>query len=172
MNTIDNNLELPELDLMNINSENLNFDIKEYPEQNVVIVNKKDNLLYQYIDCCIGSSGSHYDIALTIHEILKNNYRYIGNKTWQYLDKEKNVWLNDDKNEKLKTDIKTIVCDQFIFRSLYWDERSKEKDIAINVSLDHQLRSAKLLQCSYKLKDNKFILLILKEAKQLFDYND
>lgn len=169
MDSLDNNLESLDLDLKNINTKKLNFDIEEH---NDVIVNKNENLLYEYIDCCIGSSGSHYDIALTIHEVLKNDYRYIGNKTWQYLNKKTNIWENDDKNEKLKTDIKTIVCDQFITRSLYWAERSKEKNIAINVSLDHQLRSAKLLQYSYKLKDNKFILLILKEAKQLFDFNE
>ena len=134
--------------------------------------NKNEMLILQYIDCCIGSSGSHYDIALTIYQILKNDYRYIGNNIWQNFNKNTNIWENDDKNKKIKYDIKSIVCEKFISRSLYWIEKSKEKDISTNVSLDHQLRSAKLLQCSYKLKDDKFILVILKEAKELFDYNE
>ena len=163
MDNNDLNIDLNNLDLNNINTPNEEL----HKNDNINI-----NLVLQYIDCCIGSSGSHYDIALTMHEILKDSYRYIGNKTWQHFNKDNKIWENDDKNDKLKIDIKSKICDQFILRSLYWAERSKDKDIAANVSFDHQLRSAKLLQCSYKLKDNKFILLILKEAKQLFNYND
>lgn len=150
----------------------MNNNLVMYNELDNIDHNNHENLLLQYIDCCIVSSGSHYDIAVTIYQILKNNYRYIGNKTWQYYNKNSNTWENDDKSKNFKNDIKTIVCDHFISRSLYWAEKSKEKDIANNISLDHQLRSAKLLQCSYKLKDNKFILVILKEAKELFDYNE
>jgi hypothetical protein len=150
----------------------VNIDDKSDSDDDNDIIDEKINTINQYIDCCIGSNCSDYDIALTIYEILKNKYRYIGNRVWQYYDDDKNIWINDDKTLRLKSDIKNIVCDKFLTRSLYWIEKSKQKNIATNISLDHQLRSARLLQCCYKLKDNKFILILLKEAKQLFCYNE
>lgn len=139
---------------------------------NDVIINKNDDLVSQYIDCCIGSNGSHYDIALVIHETFKDKYRYIGNKVWKYWNENEKEWIIDDKCDKLKNDIKFEICNLFINRSIYWDNKSKDKNITNNISIDHQLRAIRLLQCSYKIKDNKFISHVIKEAKQLFDHND
>ena len=131
--------------------------------------NIDNKLINDYIDCCIGTNGSHYDISLTIYEILKNDYRYIGNKNWEYYDISDNIWKIDDKIIKFKFDIKNIVANYFVTRSLYWEEKSKVNNI--NISIDNQLRATKLLQYSYKLKDDKYILSIIKEAKQLFISN-
>lgn len=168
---IDNDNDIDKI-ISIINIVNIDNDTDSDDIENDINDENNKNIINQYIDCCIGSNCSHYDISLTIYEILKDKYRYIGNKIWQYYDIEKNIWINDEKTDRLKCDIKNIVCDHFLTRSLYWIEKSKEKDIATNISLDHQLRSARLLQCCYKLKDNKFILILLKEAKQLFCYND
>jgi hypothetical protein len=147
---------------MNLNISNINNDNNNIQENN-------DKLINQYIDCCIGTHGSHYDISLTIFEILKNKYRYIGSNNWEYFDNISNKWLIDDKIDRFKYDIRNIVSNYFVTRSIYWDEKSKEDAGNINISIDHQLRSVRLLQCSLKLKDNKYILTLIKEAKQLFN---
>lgn len=132
-----------------------------------------DNILInQYIDCCIGTNGSHYDISLTIYEILKNKYRYIGTNNWEYYDYCDDIWKTDDKNDRFKYDIRNIVSNYFIERSIYWDKKSKEEKDNCNISIDHQLRSVRLLQYSLKLKDNKYILTIIKEAKELFIFQN
>jgi hypothetical protein len=104
-----------------------------------------------------------------VFEILKNKYRYIGSNNWEYYDNIANTWLIDDKIDRFKYDIRNIVANYFVTRSIYWDEKSKENSNNINISIDHQLRSVRLLQCSLKLKDNKYILTLIKEAKQLFN---
>ena len=58
---------------------------------NIVTINN-------YIDCCIGSNGSHYDISLVIYEIIKENYKYIGNNIWQYNNHDN--WIVDIKNQQ------------------------------------------------------------------------
>lgn len=124
------------------------------------------NLINRYIDCCIGSNGSHYDISLVIYEILKDKYRYLGNNIWNY--KNQNEEWVIDINNNLKNDIKSVVINYFLNRSNYWTEESKISDI--NLSIDNQIKSIRILEYSNKLKDEKFLKDILKEIKQFFLY--
>ena len=123
------------------------------------------DIINNYIDCCIGSNGSHFDISLVIYNILKDEYRYIGNNIWEY--KNNDDWLIDEKNVRLKYSIKTTVNNFFIERSKYWIEKTNDNDI--NIEIDNKLKSLKILQFSNKLKDDKFILQIIKEVKQFYD---
>lgn len=123
------------------------------------------SLLEQYIDCCI-INGSHYDIALASVEILKGKFRYIGNKNWEYIN-DANEWILDDKKKNLKYAFKTIVCSAFIRRSIFWEEKSIEDENDVNLFIDDRFRSNKLLMISSKLKDDKYILTIIKECRQL-----
>lgn len=123
------------------------------------------NIIEKYIDCCI-INGSHYDVALACVEVLKTNYRYIGNNLWEYID-DLHQWHVDEKQAKLKHDIKTKVCNAFVERALYWENMSSV-DHDINLSIDAKFRSNKLLIISSKLKDDKYILTIIKESKQFF----
>ena len=123
------------------------------------------DIINNYIDCCIGSNGSHFDISLVIYNILKDEYRYIGNNIWEY--KNNDDWLIDEKNVRLKYSIKSTVNNFFIERSKYWIEKTNDNDI--NIEIDNKLKSLKILQFSNKLKDDKFILQIIKEVKQFYD---
>jgi len=123
------------------------------------------DIINNYIDCCIGSNGSHYDISLVIYNILKDDYRYIGNNMWEY--KNNDDWLVDEKNVRLKYSIKSTVNNFFIERSKYWIEKTNDNDI--NIEIDNKLKSLRILQFSNKLKDDKFILQIIKEVKQFYD---
>lgn len=128
------------------------------------------------IDTCI-LNNTHYDIANVVYKFLKDKHRYTDN-TWEYLkaadatdadaaeaDAAEAVWETDANSERFIYSIRTIVCRAFTKRSLYWldikdDERYPDTEIISN----------KLLNISSKLKDNKYICVLIKECKQFFVY--
>jgi len=119
------------------------------------------------IDSCIASKGVHYDVAKVIYELIKNKYIYNPDKNiWYYYND--NILLIDNKQEKLKQEIKSNVINAFILRGTYWDDTAnKEQDI--NIKLHNQLNSFTLFQIANKLKDNKYLNNIIKELKQFFN---
>jgi hypothetical protein len=127
------------------------------------------NDINNHIDICV-SNNLHYDIALVCYKCLKDKHRYVSktsnasktdNNTWEYLTNA--VWTTDVNNKQLIYSIRTIVCSAFTKRSLYWeDERDNER------YPDTSVIASKLLQISSKLKDNKYILVLIKECKQFF----
>lgn len=127
------------------------------------------------IDTCI-LNNTHYDIANVVYKFLKDKHRYTDN-TWEYLKdadataateaatEAVEVWETDANSERLIYSIRTIVCRAFTKRSLYWldikdDDRYPDTEIISN----------KLLNISSKLKDNKYICVLIKECKQFFVY--
>lgn len=120
-----------------------------------------------YIDRC-NVDFTHYDIAMIVHKVFKHMYRFIGNKQWEYFDLKDKTWIIDDKNKKLKFDIKTIICDLFTTRSLYWFEQSTQYN-DINSDIFAKIMSDKMLKISDKLKDDKYISVVIKEAACFFD---
>ena len=130
------------------------------------------------IDTCI-LNNTHYDIANVVYKFLKDKHRYTDN-TWEYLKdadataatdaateaaEAAEVWETDANSERLIYSIRTIVCRAFTKRSLYWldikdDDRYPDTEIISN----------KLLNISSKLKDNKYICVLIKECKQFFVY--
>jgi len=130
---------------------------------------KEIESLNKYIDACIFNS-THYDIAFVAHKHLKDKHRYVKNNTWEYLaDTE---WIADIKNQHLAYSIRTIVCSAFTQRSLYWANAKDAKDDSNypdnSKYPDIELISNKLLLISLKLKENKYISILIKECKQFF----
>ena len=115
----------------------------------------------KYIDACIFNS-SHYDIAYVIYIYLKDKHRYIKNNTWEYLNSS-SEWIADINNEQITYSIRTIVCTAFTERSLYWANMKTDPKYQ-----DTELISNKLLIICSKLKDNKYISILIKECKQFF----
>jgi hypothetical protein len=125
-------------------------------------------VITKYIDMCIFNS-SHYDIANVVYKYLKDKHRYVENNTWEYFktnaDTEgpEGTWEIDINNKQLIYSIRTTVCSAFTDRSLYWAD-VKNSD----VYPDTEIISIKLLNISSKLKDNKYICVLIKECKQFF----
>lgn len=134
------------------------------------------NDINNHIDMCV-SNNSHYDIALVCYKCLKDKHRYgsndsngsngsnHNNNTWEYstTTAATTKWTTDVNSKQLIYSIRTIVCRAFTLRAMYWeDARDNEKypDTAVIAS--------KLLQISSKLKDNKYISVLIKECKQFF----
>jgi len=124
-------------------------------------MNSYDNVNNKFIDACIFNS-SHYDIAYVIYIFLKDKHRYIKNNTWEYLN-SLSEWVIDINNQQLIYSIRTIVCSAFTQRSLYWANMKSDTKYQ-----DTEIISNKLLIISSKLKDNKYISMLIKECKQFF----
>ena len=138
------------------------------------------------LDACI-SNNSHFDIANVIHYYLKDKHRYAENNVWEYLKTDattkKQSWELDVVNKEFMYSIKTIVCRAFTVRSLYWAnvnndgcESGDGSESGVSGSggssssdyPDTEMISLKLLNISSKLKDNKYISVLIKECKQFF----
>lgn len=126
------------------------------------------------LDACI-SNNSHFDIANVIHHYLKDRHRYAENNVWEYLKTDattkKQSWELDVDNKEFMYSIKTIVCKAFTVRSLYWANVNNDGgDGSVSGSdyPDTEMISLKLLNISSKLKDNKYISVLIKECKQFF----
>jgi hypothetical protein len=122
-----------------------------------------------HIDMCIFNS-THYDIACVVHKCLKGRHRYANTNIWEYLKSSEDgkssksgEWVIDKNAEELTYAIKTKVCNAFTKRSLYWGD-IKECD----KYPDTEVISMKLLQISSKLKDNKYISILIKESRLFF----
>jgi hypothetical protein len=128
------------------------------------------NDINNHIDMCV-SNNLHYDIALVCYKCLKDKHRYgsngsnDNNNTWEYstTTAATTKWTTDVNSKQLIYSIRTIVCRAFTLRAMYWeDARDNEK------YPDTGVIASKLLQISSKLKDNKYISVLIKECKQFF----
>ena len=95
--------------------------------------------------------NNHYEISKYIYNIIKDRLKY--NENWFYLNQE-GQWIQDTSLVKLKTEIMTTVVNDIIKKSIdfiYDDYKSRQ-----------------LIALSIKLKDNKYIKLIISELKQFY----
>ena len=124
-----------------------------------------NNSLNEYIDICICSNGSHYDVSKVIYELIKNKFSYCGKNIWKYNNNDKIII--DEKQINLKNELRSNVINVFILRGNYWDDKAMIES-NINISNDYRIKSSILLQIANKLKDTKYIIHIIKELKQFF----
>ena len=125
-----------------------------------------DNKLNEYIDICIYSNGSHYDVSKVIYELIKDKFSYTGKNVWKFTNND--IIIIDDKQTYLKKELNTNVINAFILRGNYWDNKSNIES-NINISNDYKIKSSMLFQIANKLKDNKYVINIIKELKQFFN---
>jgi hypothetical protein len=116
------------------------------------------------IDVCVGTHGSHHDIARVIHMALCKRFRYCGDNVWEWLrDSE---WVKDENRRELITAIRVEVAPLYTERALYWQEYTMNAH-AIE-QFDCQLRCHGLLQIAIKLSKEKFIRDLVKECREYF----
>lgn len=123
-----------------------------------------------YIDCCIGSKGSHYDIAKVCFEILKDQFRYVGDRVWQWKHPTFLEWLPDENKKELELAIRVQVSQRFMERALFWQEESLRGDMSLRI--DCQIRSVRLLEICCKLGKERFIQQVIKDARSFFVHDD
>lgn len=116
----------------------------------------------KHIDNCISLKDNHYDIALISYELLKDKFRYKGKNNWEYYN-DKNEWINDMNMKHLINGIKSIVVSKYL-------ERVLKINTDANIE-DKDLKITRLLQIANKLKNEKFIIDLIKELKQFYNEN-
>jgi len=129
-------------------------------------MNNNNNSLSEYIDICICSNGSHYDVSKVIYELIKDKFSYCGKNIWKYNNNDSIII--DDKQTYLKNELRSNVINSFILRGNYWDDKALGEP-NINISNDYRIKSSILLQIANKLKDPKYLIHIIKELKQFFN---
>ena len=122
------------------------------------------------IDNCV-SFQHHTEIALVIHYILKDKYRYIGNNIWEFYDHIKMIWVKDKNIIKLMNDINNIVCDKFITKSLLWLNKYNN-EINDEIKYTYKIRYDNTIDIIVNLKNKKYLTTIIKECKQFFNTAD
>ena len=122
-----------------------------------------NNTLNEYIDICIFSNGSHYDVSKVIYEFTKDKFVYCGKNVWKCNS------IIDERSYYLKNEITSNVINAFIQRAQYWDDKGI-KELDINKSNDYKFKSSMLLKIANKLKNTKYLICIIKELKQFFPY--
>ena len=131
-----------------------------------------DEDIAKHIDVCI-LNATHFDIANVVYKILSGKFRYTNN-TWEYLktdaDANATTWETDENTTRFIYSIRTLVCRAFTSRSLYWANAAEAAEAADVRYPDTEVISMKLLSISSKLKDNKYICLLIKECKEFFLY--
>lgn len=120
----------------------------------------------QLIDCCIGSKGSHYDIARVTFCLLKHRFRYVGEGAWEYRTSELAPWTLDENRREFDMAIRVDVCQQIMQRALFWQEASMNGDMSLRI--DCQIRASKLLEICCKLGKERYIHQVIKEARSFF----
>ena len=96
-----------------------------------------DNKLNEYIDICIYSNGSHYDVSKVIYELIKDKFSYTGKNVWKFTNND--IIIIDDKQTYLRKELNTNVINAFILRGNYWDNKSNIES-NINISNDYKIK--------------------------------
>ncbi len=109
---------------------------------------------------------SHYDIASFIYkdEFIINNFKYDENVSkWFKMDLKKKEWVEDTKAKKLGDEIKTRIVNKFI-------KLHQEISNNGNGEMDEigEVRSIFFLETAFKLKQEKYVRLVIKELKQFY----
>ncbi len=117
-----------------------------------------------YIDNCISLKDNHYDIAFISYQLLKGKYKYEGRNKWNYYDNNKKEWIEDINMKQIKNDIKSVVVGKYLERIKTLNNNTNDQD--------KDLRIMRLLQIANKLKNEKFIVDLIKELKQFYNNND
>lgn len=121
----------------------------------------------QLIDCCIGSKGSHFDIARVSFCVLGDQFRYIGDSCWEK-KLDNGEWVPDTDRREIEMGIRMQVCQHIMERATYWQRASLVGDISLRI--DCQIRAARLMEICCKLGKDTFVRSVIKEARALFVY--
>jgi len=114
---------------------------------------------------------SHYDIASFIFndDFIKKNFKYDENVSkWFQKDLKNNIWIEDTKAKKLSDEIKTRIVNNFIKLHQDLPISNKSSDIISEANEIIEMRSIFLLETAYKLKQDKYVRLVIKELKQFY----
>ena len=127
-----------------------------------------DASVYTLVDR-IADMNSHYDVAVVVHALLSNRYRFVGGQTqtWYKYDDLKYRWVRTLEGLVLRKELSSVVCPKFIERANHWmnlyvgehDENAKNK---------YKSKYDMYMAIASKLKTAGYKSSIMTECKALF----
>jgi len=125
----------------------------------------------KYIELCLGSEGSHYDIAVITSKIMADKVVFDGKmKLWYFVDEKTNIWECDKEGVKMVKILAVDVCRVFMEASHKYAKKSFECEPAFKSSYEE--KSKKCLSIAKQLKNASFQDSIKKCCKCTFKKND
>ena len=101
------------------------------------------NSLTKCVDECVGSDGSHYDLAVITSKILKDRIVYDGKvKCWYIVNDKTNIWDIDVKGDRLAHVFAKDVCTIFCKSSFTYLSNDKEEKSKICQKIAKQLKNS------------------------------
>lgn len=134
------------------------------PKQYETILRNNVEIL---IDKCIASDGAHYDVAMVVHALYKDRYRFTIKDTWYMFTEEKHRWVRTREGLKLRLVLSNDICTRFLKRSIYWTEKARTSSDEVERD-KYDDKAKKLMQISVRLKTAGYKDSVMKECKGLF----
>jgi P4 family phage/plasmid primase-like protien len=101
------------------------------------------NSLTKCVDECVGSDGSHYDMAVITSKIMKDRIVYDGKvKCWYIVNDKTNIWDIDVKGDRLAHIFAKDVCKVFCKSSVSYMNNDKEEKSKKCIKIAHQLKNS------------------------------
>jgi P4 family phage/plasmid primase-like protien len=119
------------------------------------------------IDKCIGSDGAHYDVAMVVHALFKDRYRFTSKDSWYTFVEHKHRWVHTREGLKLRMVLSNDICTRFLKRAVYWTDKARVGDDEVEREKYNE-KSKKLGQIAIRLKTAGYKDSVMKECKGLF----
>lgn len=101
------------------------------------------NSLAKCVDECVGSDGSHYDMAVITSKIMKDRIVYDGKvKCWYIVNDKTNIWEIDVKGDRLAHIFAKDVCKVFCKSSVAYMNNDKEEKSKKCTNIAKQLKNS------------------------------
>ena len=123
------------------------------------------------IELCLGSDGSHYDIAVITSKIMADKVVFDGKmKMWFFVDEKTNIWNCDKDGVKMVKILAVDVCRVFMEASDKYGNKSFNCEPQFKVSYEE--KSKKCLSIAKQLKNASFQDSVKKCCKCTFMKNE
>ena len=110
------------------------------------------------------ASSSYNSIAAVIYALYKNEFRYKGDKEWEFRTEDNN-WQEDKKRMVLKKSLMQASAHATL-RAMHWNDVGMSDPKAD--AADCAIMRDRLMGIALKLKTNSYQELILREAREYF----
>ena len=138
-----------------------------------------DDSLQILLDRCASNGGNgHFDIALVVHNVFKDQLVSLGRSRWFFFDQPNHRWACNNEGQMIRYRLSVDICTRFMERARYLTNRHSmaapdvaAATMAAGVTPDERLMAADdtiiktLLKISEKLRQSSFKASVLKECE-------
>lgn len=125
-----------------------------------------DESVIPLIDLCVRSDGAHYDVAMVVQAINKDEIKTVNKTIWYYYEKDRHSWKITTEGSLLRLMLSRDICKKFIERAQYWNSLNygadeEQKDLNTE-------KAKRCLKIAHQLKNASYKDSIMRELRSLF----